>query len=359
MGHRVNANSLRLGITRFWKSNIFYRNVYEQYNEFKTISRYFLIFFCKKDLLICGITYSHVNILLVNSDIKIDVILYSFNRTLLIERLKKQLIKENTINLFKLNLRKINRRIFLRNYLKRNLKRGFFLNNYENLEKLTNVFLQSNYRTKKLLIKNLKKKKSQLNLENIFSNILQKKIKKKNEEYFFKLLIKNYLINTEYFLIKELENNIKKTILREKNNFINVKIDFTYIVGSSLTAETLVRYVTYKLKLKYSLGELIYPLMIGIKKYFLGVVLKCSGRFTRIERGQIKVFKYGKVPLNTISKKIDYSFAMIKLKYGACGIKIWLCKERIRKIKIKKVSLNKNQNKIKIKFEEKSKLVIS
>jgi ribosomal protein S3 len=59
-----------------------------------------------------------------------------------------------------------------------------------------------------------------------------------------------------------------------------------------------------------------------------GVMIKCSGRFTRKQRATNKVFKLGLIGLSTIQLPLNYFFGTTALKFGAVGIKVYLLKYR-------------------------------
>ena len=62
------------------------------------------------------------------------------------------------------------------------------------------------------------------------------------------------------------------------------------------------------------------------KSFLLGFKLAFKGRFSRKQRASNIWFMRGKVPLNTVSLKLDYSFFTIALKNSAISIKIILYK---------------------------------
>lgn len=59
---------------------------------------------------------------------------------------------------------------------------------------------------------------------------------------------------------------------------------------------------------------------------FKGFKVHCVGRFSRRQRASSYWFSKGKVPLNTISAKIDYGFFTIPVRNSAISVKVWLNK---------------------------------
>jgi len=91
------------------------------------------------------------------------------------------------------------------------------------------------------------------------------------------------------------------------------------------TSDLILRYIKTKLKMRYTLREVLKPLAKRMKKTSVGFYAKCSGRFTRKERAAKHTYRSGKLPLGSSSVPITYSFGTVALKYGAVGLKIYLC----------------------------------
>jgi hypothetical protein len=60
------------------------------------------------------------------------------------------------------------------------------------------------------------------------------------------------------------------------------------------------------------------------KQVILGYKIVCSGRFTRKQIATYSWIKQGALGFNKFSNHIKYSESSIKLKYGLCGVKVWL-----------------------------------
>ncbi len=67
-------------------------------------------------------------------------------------------------------------------------------------------------------------------------------------------------------------------------------------------------------------------------------MLICSGRLTKRQRASRRIFRQEKIELHTFSANVTYSFATARLKYGMCGIKLYIN----RKNKNEKKGLKKN-----------------
>jgi len=57
-----------------------------------------------------------------------------------------------------------------------------------------------------------------------------------------------------------------------------------------------------------------------------GIKIKCSGRLGGAEIARSEGYKWGKIPLQTISADIDYGFSEAKTTYGIIGVKVWIYK---------------------------------
>ena len=66
-------------------------------------------------------------------------------------------------------------------------------------------------------------------------------------------------------------------------------------------------------------------LFIRLKqKKIQGYRILCAGRFTRRQIAEKNWYKQGPVTNNNFSSFINYQQSKIRLKYGICGIKIWI-----------------------------------
>lgn len=118
--------------------------------------------------------------------------------------------------------------------------------------------------------------------------------------------------------------------------------NFYFIDNYNYTAQLLVKYICIKLKQRFTLTQVLWPLLKFLdklikKQYLLGYRVEAMGRFTRKQRATVMVIKKGSVSLGTTHSEIDYSENFVRLKDGVGGIKVWLTKTK--KLKNYKVSL--------------------
>jgi hypothetical protein len=115
-------------------------------------------------------------------------------------------------------------------------------------------------------------------------------------------------------------------------------IYFKNISKKDITAALITKYICIRLKQKFSLKEVIRPILkdLTTNSAIQGFRLSCCGRFTKKEIATYRWERRGHTSLNTIDACIDYSFNFVILKYSVCGIKIWLHKNSNYKYFFKK-----------------------
>jgi hypothetical protein len=55
-----------------------------------------------------------------------------------------------------------------------------------------------------------------------------------------------------------------------------------------------------------------------------GLKIQIKGRFNGAPRSKKRVFEKGRVPLQTVSSKINYSLTHINTSYGVFSVKVWI-----------------------------------
>jgi hypothetical protein len=138
----------------------------------------------------------------------------------------------------------------------------------------------------------------------------------------FNLIIPNlfWYIITHYlsFDLKKL-NLMKEVIIF---NIININIRNVHIVAIS---NYIIKGLVQRYNLKWVLRPIIRDLTEKIKeKKILGYKILCTGRFTRKQIASHLWQNEGAVSVNSYANIIKYFPAKVRLKYGICGVKIWL-----------------------------------
>lgn len=309
MGHLVNPFSLRLSINTFWNSNWTLVNNFNYNNLYKKdyILFYFMKWFLTKaNFVDFGILISHYKIYKIHNRIFINLYYYYANWEDL--KYKYNLITPIIKNKYKLNFSnsKAEDKNVKKNIgLVKNKRRLFLLKNVRKKIKQKIYLLNSKHRLNSLQ----NKKKWQLDISKIYS-------------YIFKLLISNLywqLLNFTLLFYSKKLNNVNDVF------FFNIyNLNF-----SSITPSTITKYMAEMLKKKHTINWIIRPiikdLMLKLKqKYFVGFKIVCSGRFSRKQIATHTWIRNGSVKLNEISSLIKYSETCVRLKYGVCGLKVWI-----------------------------------
>lgn len=92
-----------------------------------------------------------------------------------------------------------------------------------------------------------------------------------------------------------------------------------------MTANTIARYIIASLRNRFTMAGTVYRMIKGIKRnhFARGIMVHCSGRFSRRQRATFKKFKSGILRISSFSKNTDYGTAYYSQKFGACGVKVW------------------------------------
>jgi len=130
---------------------------------------------------------------------------------------------------------------------------------------------------------------------------------------------------------------IEKLLLINLNKIVkkNHSICFEFSGLENASAYLISNYIRAKLKQKYSLGNILHPLarflkesISGSKNSLVGFKIDCKGRFTRRQRASFLTLKEGRLPFSSRNMFIDYASDSVILKYGKCGLKVWLFFEK-------------------------------
>jgi hypothetical protein len=136
--------------------------------------------------------------------------------------------------------------------------------------------------------------------------------------FFFKFLS---FFSTNFFIF------LKNIIFCFKPFFLHTiskksSIYFKNISKKEITASLITKYICIRLKQKFSLKEVIRPVLKDLisNSSIKGFRLSCCGRFTKKEIATYRWERRGHTSLNTVNAAIDYSFNYVILKYSVCGI---------------------------------------
>jgi hypothetical protein len=191
-------------------------------------------------------------------------------------------------------------------------------------KKSINKMFLKNYLLRHYFLKNNNKLSFKINYLRLVLS-LQKKIQK--FLYFFLL---NILYFKPFFYFLKLTNLlIRNWLLMISDNCKTCEISYIFLKDNNITSQLISYYVTQKLRKGHNLGKILKPVFKNLNEnpLILGYKIGCSGRFSRKQRATYLWENAGNFPLNKLNAVIDYSYRQVTLKFGACGIKIWLCKK--------------------------------
>jgi len=86
------------------------------------------------------------------------------------------------------------------------------------------------------------------------------------------------------------------------------------------------RYIVGALVNRFDMIGTVYRLLRGMmmNRFTPGLLIHCSGRFTRRQRKTYKRFQRGKIGIYRFDFSVEYFSVAMRQKYGACGMKVWL-----------------------------------
>lgn len=192
---------------------------------------------------------------------------------------------------------------------------------------LRNSYFKFKRRRSLLLIKNSRKRlhRSFRKKVNNFYNLFYK-----NNFLIRRQTMKKFISNYSSFILSRLLS--KFFSLNRHFSKFNINVDPIFLKTTSfLSANFLSRFLARRLSYGFELNRVLKPLVINLKKLVdsrsskvVGFRISCRGRFNKAQMASYTWEKYGPVPLNNFSCSVDYSFSKVIMKYGACGIKVWI-----------------------------------
>jgi len=317
-----------------------YRHHFFKVNEFKKTSIFLNFFFKNKEvnlnhflnLLFSNLLFKYLNNKFENRRFKLKnmkknsgkkcKIIYINKDIHIINFLKKQQYKKkNLFKYYKYTYKIVNIDTILKSKYKETLKiRHKYNYKFSNLYKIYNFI---NFYRLYFILKKLNKK---LIIISFFKKKLNKMlISKKSKIYkffyihiFLKVFIKKHFSKN---IISYLNKNINKLLDIE-----NITIRYNLLKQRTISPFVIMQFIVRRLKQRYFIGELIKIVKRDIDKYkiFNGIKIECAGRFSRKQRAFMLTYNKGLTSLSTIQNRNIYGITILKLKFGACAIRLWL-----------------------------------
>jgi len=122
-----------------------------------------------------------------------------------------------------------------------------------------------------------------------------------------------------YFLV-----SVATTRFQRAYPELNFNVNIFPIKARMVNAEFLGRFFLMKFLYRRELVKVINPIVKRLTRRFSGMRVDCSGRFTRRQRASFTRITRGRVSLNSLNSRVDYTQVSLPLKFGVCSIKLWL-----------------------------------
>jgi ribosomal protein S3 len=261
----------------------------------------------------------------------------------------KSLIKKNLIKKQKLNIKIHGRRMKFMTYIKDIIKKHRTKNLYFYLPIIAeaqrkirenNHFLRIKANkffgpeVQSLIKENISAKKELETNETSSDKIT--KIKKKLTPCVNKILQKNYLLKIqrkETFYLLKLRSILEEQIrLRETLQFkskVKIKFFSVQIHPFLSKASTISQSIVDALEKRKPFRQVIknaQKVLLKDKNRVKGVKIQVAGRLNGAEIARTEWVRGGRVPLQTLSSNIDYSYRTASTIYGIIGVKVWIFK---------------------------------
>jgi len=137
-------------------------------------------------------------------------------------------------------------------------------------------------------------------------------------------------LNYISFLFSNLLNKLFRLNIHFSGTGINVDPVFIKTINF-LNANFLSRFLSRRLSYGFELSRILKPIVTNLKRLvdlrsskILGFRISCRGRFNKTQMASYTWEKYGPIPLNNFNCSINYSYSKVIMKYGVCGIKVWV-----------------------------------
>jgi len=142
----------------------------------------------------------------------------------------------------------------------------------------------------------------------------------------------NIVITIQYVVddvYQDIPDKLRVHIVNKLTKFLHtqVSVRFTKCTNIYQTAIFVARHIVRLLEARVSYKEAFRRVLSKSKGYdfISGIKLRCAGRLGGEEMARAEWVKDGRLPLQSISKNIDYGMSTAHTQYGCCGVKVWLC----------------------------------
>ena len=150
-------------------------------------------------------------------------------------------------------------------------------------------------------------------------------------EYKGKLFQIKYTTYYEYYLKKYLKYFFNFNNFSRNENFLEITMieNFNIIANSKILLNHFIRGFELGVGLRDILKPLIKIYRRIYYKYYRGIYIKYSGRFSRVLRTKTRRIMIGEKPsVNILNSSVCFSKGFSCTSYGVCGIKVWIFKSK-------------------------------
>ncbi|TRZ82726.1 30S ribosomal protein S3 [bacterium] len=126
------------------------------------------------------------------------------------------------------------------------------------------------------------------------------------------------------------EKNINKPFSSKKS----IKIDIEEVRKPDTHSQLVARSIAEQLEKRFPYRRVMKKTLekIILDKELKGVKIRLAGRLNGAEIARCEWLSKGKIPLQTLSAKIDFAQEVAFTTYGTIGIKVWIHKEKSQNI---------------------------
>lgn len=154
-----------------------------------------------------------------------------------------------------------------------------------------------------------------------------------------KLQIRRYKnrihVSTNVFELQKIHNSTTKKDLNTKSILHNLskltkstvalKINNLNIIDAKIASLITTFYLKRGKPLQYAFSKIVE--LIQKDQRITGFRIECAGRPKKMDMAKTEWFKLGNIPLHSYKENVDFAQETVILRYGICGIKVWLhCK---------------------------------
>lgn len=136
------------------------------------------------------------------------------------------------------------------------------------------------------------------------------------------------LVGNDGLGIERLLKGIKKFLPVNRQLTINIIEVDKINLNASLIGDLVVKQLEERIAFRRAMRE---AMQVAQEEQISGIKIQVSGRLNGAEIARSEWSREGRVPLQTLRAKIDYSVKEANTIYGVLGIKVWLFKTEIFK----------------------------